>query len=822
MSSSGPPRSKSRSSESSSGGSSKFGGCLWWVVGIIVAIIAVGAIAGALGDDSPEPPPRAPRIAAAVPTETPAPARTPLPTFTAVPTSTPAPSPTASPTAIPTPTPTPTPSPTPTSYGIDGLRASYVDSGGADDEVTVDFAMTLRNAGDAFSALPLEARMSVNGGDSELVSVIAGLGMGDERSFVFSRNFAPGVYNVAFTFGDARAEVEVNVEANKVALALATPTPTATHTPIPTATHTPIPTHTPLQTETPPTATSEAAPTESWLPTALPNDVSPPPTATPILVNLRSFMNGAYLLQRKRHIAESILKVSWIADGVEESEREAVQTLINLAASVSTETLAMLLMEVTWFADGVSEDESEVIRALRIIAREDAGAAARIIAMPFLESLEPPDEMAVKALTDLVVFNPDDFADAMSRPALVDGVTDSEAPIVAMLRGVYKTEPDLVNVLLDQSKVYVERKTTRLQLSGDVVIVIVRTNPGAERGMTLVENAVIIAENLMARPLPTNYVGVLFEDAVASSFAGANFGTHIAIRPKYDVDDGSREAIFAPHNIAHEVAHYYWRGNSDWVDEGMADFMASAIENRRDGKQIGVTNDPCPFAKSVAELEGLKPDRGDLAFRCNYSLGERLFFAIHRTLGEDAFWSAARNLYDVSRVDTPNDRHSGTSMNISHVRDAFSGESESAATVISRWYDGTEAHDISGLDTREPNPRFSAVSGEIGRAYVSLLRDGPETREFSADDASGYALLNLKYSYQISDGQSTIPLKIVEFHEDGLEFRRRISEITAESQYIGGTTHFYIGSSPWATGRYWVYLYEGENKLAEATYEVVP
>ena len=115
----------------------------------------------------------------------------PVPTF--APTSTPAPPPTASPTATPTPSPPPTPSPTPTSYGIDGLRASYVESGGADNEVTVDFAMTLRNAGDAFSALPLEARMSVNGGDSELVSVIAGLGLGDERSFVFSRNFAPGV-----------------------------------------------------------------------------------------------------------------------------------------------------------------------------------------------------------------------------------------------------------------------------------------------------------------------------------------------------------------------------------------------------------------------------------------------------------------------------------------------------------------------------------------------------------------------------------------------------------------------------------------------------
>ena len=147
--------------------------------------------------------------------------------------------------------------------------------------------MTLRNAGDAFSALPLEARMSVNGGESELVSVVAGLGMGDERSFVFSRKFAPGVYSVEFTFGDARAEVEVNVEANKVALALATPTPT----PSPTATNTPTPTHTPPPTATP-TATSTPEPTHTPIPTPtrVPTQtptptVTPPPTAIPDTTN---------------------------------------------------------------------------------------------------------------------------------------------------------------------------------------------------------------------------------------------------------------------------------------------------------------------------------------------------------------------------------------------------------------------------------------------------------------------------------------------------------------------------------------------------------
>ena len=654
--------------------------------------------------------------------------------------------------------------------------------------MTVDFAMTLRNAGDAFSALPLEARMSVNGGDSELVSVIAGLGLGDERSFVFSRNFAPGVYKVEFTFGDARAEVEVNVDANKVALALATPTPTpsptATHTPIPTATptatHTPIPTHTPA-----PTSTPEAAPTAAWLPTALPNDVSPTPTAAPtrtpapspsapVRANMRSFDNGPYLMQRHRSLANAILDLAWVADGLTEFEARAVERLVNMATFVGD---------------------------------EDAGAAARIIAMPFLASLEPPDEMAVEALTDLAAFSPADFADAMSRPALADGVTDSEAPIVAMLRGVYRTSPNLVDVLLDPSRVYVERKTARLPLSGEVVIVVVRTKPGAQRSVTLVENAVRMTENLMERPLPVNYVGVLFEESVASSFAGTNFGTHIAIRPKYDVDDGSHEADFAPAAIAHEVAHYYWGGNADWVDEGMANLMEAAVENRRTGEPMLPTNVPCAYVSNIAHLESLRPSDAALAFGCNYSQGERLFLDLRRTLGETAFWNGARSLYDMSLVDAPSDRRDGTFLNISHVRMAFGGESEGeAATVISRWYDGGAAHDTSRLDESAPRGEFSAANGRIDGARVEASNGGAS------------ATLVLDYSYDVSETR-TIVLEIVEFYEDGFAFRRRSVEITAEPGYRGGWFSSQVGGEPLAAGRYWVWIYEGGVKVAEATYE---
>ena len=143
--------------------------------------------------------------------------------------------------------------------------------------------------------------------------------------------------------------------------------------------------------------------------------------------------------------------------------------------------------------------------------------------------------------------------------------------------------------------------------------------------MDLLEHATHAVEAYMAVPLPTNYVGLLFEEAVSGDSAGTNFGTHVTALPKYDVDDDSHEAEFVGSLIAHEVAHYYWSGNRGWVDEGVADFLASVSENARNGGPIEVTNNPCAYARTIAELETLDPAIGESEYTCNYALGERLF-----------------------------------------------------------------------------------------------------------------------------------------------------------------------------------------------------
>ena len=522
-------------------------------------------------------------------------------------------------------------------------------------------------------------------------------------------------------------------------------------------------------------------------------------------------------------VALSVVSLGWVEDGIDAVEVEALE---NLSYMSNKDTgVGLSVISLGWMQDGIIETEVEAIRYLGYIANDNTGAAERIAEMPFLAAIQPADISALDALSGLAGYREESLDQILAHPSLTAGITDALTPIVAMLNGVARTNPTLIDTLLDPDSVSLERRSITLSLTGDVDLAIVRTGHGTARSMDLLEYAVSSSEEIMDKPLPTHYVGLLYEDAVSGESAGTNFGTHIAILPEYDVDDGSYKAEFAPHVIAHEVAHYYWSGISDWVDEGVADFMASTIENRRTKKPIGVTNDPCIYARTIAELEVLAPDPDtDDEFGCNYSLGERLFVDMYRTIGEDAIWQGLRELYVKSLVEDNVDDLKGTAVNIEHIQEVFQS-APGAAVSIGRWYDGTEGYDISQLDTGPADPTLTSINGRIDEAYIATNTDGPAVSHFSVQDVTDWVYLTLKYSYDVSADPREVSLEIVEYYEDGFEFRRGRGELVAEARSIGGTAWFSVGASPtqkWAPGRYWVYIYDDDRKVAEVQYEATP
>ena len=530
----------------------------------------------------------------------------------------------------------------------------------------------------------------------------------------------------------------------------------------------------------------------------------------------------SYISNEDSATAMTLVSFGWMQDGIGPLEADTIRWISNFASPA----VAASVVGLNWVGDGITDLEVQLIEELSYLSIGHSGHAMTIVGMPFLKSVEPPDLSAAQALSDLCSFRPDACEGVMSHPTIRGGITDDIVPMVATLDGVARTNPELIHELLDPSRLlYVERRIITLPLSGDVILDIVRTAPGAARSMDLLEHSVRGAEEFMEVPFPTGHVVLLYENAVYGSNAGTNFGTHIAIRPEYDVDDGSPESSFAALNNAHEVAHYYWSGNADWVDEGAAEFMASAVEGMRTGQPIGVTNAPCGYARSIAALETLEVFRGDPEFRCNYSLGERLFVDLHRTLGDDSFRQGFRELYGMSVIEDDADDIQGTSVGIDEVRMAFGPGEGTANTVIARWYDGTEPHDLSEFDTSPVDPHLSSINGHIEEAYLITSMDGPAVSVFSAEDVNDWVYLTLEYAYSLSSGAHEVPVEIVEYFEDGFEFSRRSGSIGAEAEYIGGTSWFSVGQSPprrWAPGRYLVYVYSGDRRVAEVEYEVTP
>ena len=73
---------------------------------------------------------------------------------------------------------------------------------------------------------------------------------------------------------------------------------------------------------------------------------------------------------------------------------------------------------------------------------------------------------------------------------LIDGITDEEAKIVALLWGTHKFSSTVVSVLLDGTRLHLEERTIQLPLAGEVLITIIRFRDQRTASMDLLEHSI--------------------------------------------------------------------------------------------------------------------------------------------------------------------------------------------------------------------------------------------------------------------------------------------------------------------------------------------
>lgn len=552
-------------------------------------------------------------------------------------------------------------------------------------------------------------------------------------------------------------------------------------------------------------------------------------------LNRRTLQQFEALAREVVLVARDVADYPWFSDGITEDEWLTVRALFLLAEHDSP--LALAVGEYEWLQDDVTPDEREALEELVTLATLGAGGIAR---MPFLTDLSTADRYAIAVLRRLARQDPDTFRHILQAPAIADGISDDEAKVVVTLRRVAQNSPEALTTLLDMTDVTLEEREVVLESGESVLVTLIRTETGAERTIEFAATGLASVANFMGYAPPGNHVIVFVGDSLTSQTA-THFGDHIVIAPHLDRDSYSSYRLLRTlsHEFSHlywsQFSHLYWPGIRVWIDEGIANALGAISVAASFGNDPHPYEPPCYLTSAIVDWLELKTIEGNAGASCDYSLGERLFLGIRRSVGDSPFRAGIRELRRIATAGPADHGCDEEELNVCHVEAAFRSaistpEQELAlAAVIARWYHGEGTDDLSHLDTTPSDPHLTTGTVTITGAYLSLAEErsgDTPVQSFSARDVSWSPRLILEWSLTRTADPKELHMVVEEAFEDGFSFTRRERTSSFRASSTGAWTRIPVGvprlSEQWAAGQYFVYVYYEGRKVAEVTYEVTP
>ena len=360
----------------------------------------------------------------------------------------------------------------------------------------------------------------------------------------------------------------------------------------------------------------------------------------------------------------------------------AKQTPFNLAdfnngpwLSTYHPQLAERLKAMSWVQGGVTETESETVQQLLYLAVYDATAMGQVLRMPFLQTFQTADRHAVYGITEMFR---DGLGQTLTQTRIYrSGITDAWTPSVAA--AATTESAGAITEYLNAGQVTTETKTYSTSHTDSLTVSIVRRSdatPSAQTANAL-QTAAQLTESIMALPLPTNHIVVVFDDrAVTPGYWGVNHGFAIGVEQDTETTGNASQRNILQNHLHHEVSHYWWRGNADWIDEGLADTIAAtaSLAQGASGPAQPNLRKNCT-ARNLSEI-GRISTTDAARFYCNYYLGEKLFRDLQSRMTVQDFTTALQKLYQASR-DKPTPTQPGqVRADIAEVRNAFAEHSD--------------------------------------------------------------------------------------------------------------------------------------------------
>ena len=375
--------------------------------------------------------------------------------------------------------------------------------------------------------------------------------------------------------------------------------------------------------------------------------------------------------------AAAIIAMPWVQDGITDIERDAINELRWLKDEDDENGIAVIeaVLAFPWIQDGITEMEGDAIDRIEGLDDKSEAAADAIIAMPFLESLEADDVLAIRGIRRLARDTDDGRLDAlMAHPTFRKGITDSQTILVTAAATI--READEIQRFLNPGYADIETTSTGTKLTPDLKISIVRTGTQPQPWtMQAVKNAVEFAERTMQLPLTISHViFVLNDKAFTENSGGTNFGFAFGYNPDREQVQDTYDGFLFQSGIVHETAHYFWSGYAGWISEGVADTF-EFLYGAEIGVSPGLLETPRRKKCETPDLETLMeidPDKQDSQFRCNYFLGQMLFLELLENLGAEEFNQRLRELYRLGLAT----KEAGEIPGIVEVRQTFQGQTD--------------------------------------------------------------------------------------------------------------------------------------------------
>lgn len=195
-----------------------------------------------------------------------------------------------------------------------------------------------------------------------------------------------------------------------------------------------------------PTPTAEPA-ASTPTPTAV--SLSPNPTATPQSSGVSDNQGTPSVVGNELALPEAYTSIPWIADGVDSLERWYVEILQDVEAKYGDDSSTALLHR-PWLRDGLDGQEPVLLILLKNMGANSVSHVRPLLALPFMETIEPSDVDAIQLLASLgnMEGREEFFQAVLKKHWVKDGLTSAEIRVLTTLGEIPVSQPDPATIML--------------------------------------------------------------------------------------------------------------------------------------------------------------------------------------------------------------------------------------------------------------------------------------------------------------------------------------------------------------------------------------